>query len=286
MKNQYLLIICITIISLFSCEKQKAIVPGFLKIDDVILRAAPTQGSSSDRITDINVFINDQSIGIFELPALIPIQQTGNVNLKIRGVIYKNGQSNEKVDYPFYTTFNLDTIFVPEAQMEITPVVKYQSSAIFDDPWSGEDFETGVSFKKPTRPPLSDTVFSRITDPAEAFEGASGLAYLTEDMDFFEAWSPTFSNIPRNGVDVWLEMDYKSTHQFAISVFVNGTAPSNQRPVVFFNPRATYGKIYVELSTVFSTLSGAVNYTLAIGFPKQTGEVAQFYIDNVKLVRF
>ena len=283
MKNKYLLIVCITIISLFSCEKQKAIVPGFLKIDDVVLQATAIQGSSSDRITDINVFINDQSIGIFELPALIPIQQTGNVNLKIRSIINKNGQSNEKVDYPFYTTFSLDTIFVPEVQMEITPVVKYQSSAIFDDPWSGEDFEAGVNFYYSA---LSDTVFQRITNPADAFEGASGLAYLSESMDFFEAWSPTFSNIPRNGVDVWLEMDYKSTHQFAISVYINGTLINNQRPIVFFNPRVTYGKVYVELNSVFSTLSGAFNYTLAIGFPKQTGEVAQFHLDNVKLVRF
>ncbi len=283
MKNQYLLLVCIAIISLFSCDKQKAIVPGFLKIDDVVLRSAPDQGSSTDRITDINVFINDQSIGIFELPALIPIQTTGNVNLKIRSVIYKNGQSNEKVDYPFFTTFVLDTLFIPDTQMELTPVVEYQSTAIFDDPWAGEDFETGVNFNYS---PQSDTTFQRITNPAEAYEGASGLAYLTEDMDFFEAWSPTFSNIPRTGSAVWMEMDYKSTHQFAITVFVNGTSVGNQQSIVSFNPRATYGKVYIELNEVFSTLSGAINYTLAIGFPKQKGETAQFYIDNVKLIRF
>jgi len=283
MKNQYLLIVWITIVSLFSCEKQKAVVPGFLKIDDVLLQSTSAQGSSSDRITDINVFINDQPIGIFELPALIPIQETGAVNLKIRSVIYKNGQSNEKVDYPFYTTFNLDTTFIPEAQMHLTPVVGYQSTAIFDDPWSGEDFESGVNFNYSTQ---SDTIFQRTSNPSEAFEGSSGLAYLKEDMDFFEAWSPTFSNIPRNGKDVWLEMDYKSTHLFAISVYTNGTAVSNQQAIVFFNPRATYGKVYIELSSVFSTLSGAINYTLAFGFPKQKGETAQFYVDNVKLIRF
>ena len=283
MKNQYLLLVCIAIISLLSCDKQKAIVPGFLKIDDVVLRSAPDQGSSTDRITDINVFINDQSIGIFELPALIPIQTTGNVNLKIRSVIYKNGQSNEKVDYPFFTTFVLDTLFIPDTQMELTPVVEYQSTAIFDDPWAGEDFETGVNFD---HSPQSDTTFQRITNPAEAYEGASGLAYLTEDMDFFEAWSPTFSNIPRTGSAVWMEMDYKSTHQFAITVFVNNTSVGNQQSIVSFNPRATYGKVYIELNEVFSTLSGAINYTLAIGFPKQKGETAQFYIDNVKLIRF
>ena len=167
--------------------------------------------------------------------------------------------------------------------MELTPVVNYQSTAIFDDPWSGEDFESGVNFNYS---PLSDTTFARITNPKEALEGASGLAYLTEDMEFFEAWSPTFSNVPRNGIPVWLEMDYKSTHLFAITVFINGTSVANQQSVVSFNPRATYGKVYIELTDVFSTLAGAVNYTIGIGFPKPTGETAQLYIDNVKLVRF
>lgn len=283
MKNQYLLIACITILSLLSCEKQKAIVPGFLIIDDIEVKTVPGQGSNSDRVTDINVFINDQSVGIFELPAAIPIQQTGNVNIKIRCIVYKNGQSNEKLDYPFYTTFDLDTVIVPEAQMALTPKVQYQSTAVFDDPWSGEDFETGINFNYSGQ---SDTVFQRVTNPIDAFEGTSGLAYLTEEMDFFEAWSPTFSNIPRNGTAVWLEMDYKSTHIFGISVFVNGTSVSSQQAIVFFNPRVTYGKVYVELGTVFSTLSGAVNYTLAFGFPKQKGETGQFYVDNVKLIRF
>lgn len=286
MKNQYLLLVCIAIISLLSCDKQKAIVPGFLKIDDVVLQSTQNLGSNSERITDINVFINDQSIGIFELPALIPIQTTGSVNLKIRCIIYKNGQSNEKVDYPFYTTFNLDTTFIPEVTMELTPIIDYQSTARYVEDWIGDNFETGVNFNE-NKSPLTDTIINRITDPTQVFEGSgSGLAYLTEDMDFFETWSKTISNVPRNGTPVWMEMDYKSTHQFAITVFVNGTSVGNQQSIVSFNPRATYGKVYVELTEVFSTLSGAINYTLAIGFPKQKGETAQFYIDNVKLIRF
>ena len=286
MKNQYLLLVCIAIVSLLSCDKQKAIVPGFLKIDDVLLQSTQNLGSNSERITDINVFINDQSIGIFELPALIPIQTTGNVNLKIRCIIYKNGQSNEKVDYPFYTTFNLDTTFIPEVTMELTPIIDYQSTARYVEDWIGDNFETGVNFNE-NKSPLTDTIITRITDPTQVFEGSgSGLAYLTEDMDFFETWSKTISNVPRNGTPVWMEMDYKSTHQFAITVFVNGTSVGNQQSIVSFNPRVTYGKVYIELTEVFSTLSGAINYTLAIGFPKQKGETAQFYIDNVKLIRF
>jgi hypothetical protein len=282
MKKIYQLVAIIVSVSFLSCEDKKAIIPGYLKIDDVILASTLGQGSSTDRITDINVFINDQSLGIFELPALVPIQTTGKVNLKIRGVIYKNGKSNEKVDYPFYKTYQVDTNFVPEMRMELTPTITYETTAVFDDPWSGEDFEAGVNFNYN---PRSDTVFERVSDN-QAFEGTSGLAYLTEDMTLFEAWSSTFADIPRNGKAVWLEMDYKSTHQFGVSIFYNETSTQTQEAITIFNPRATYGKVYIELGTVFSTLSGAFNYTLAIGFPKAKGETAQFYIDNVKLIRF
>ncbi|MFT4756310.1 MAG: hypothetical protein ACI91R_000955, partial [Vicingaceae bacterium] len=68
MKKIYQLVAIIVSVSFLSCEDKKAIIPGYLKIDDVILASTLGQGSSTDRITDINVFINDQSLGIFELP--------------------------------------------------------------------------------------------------------------------------------------------------------------------------------------------------------------------------
>lgn len=285
MKIQYLLIAIVFSFLLFSCntDDQKAIVPAFLTISDVSVKTTPNQGTSRDKITDVNVFINDQSQGTFELPASIPIQQTGDVNLKIRGVINIDGQSNDRQDYPFYTTFSVDTTFIPETEMILNPEVQYASTVIFDDPWSGENFETGVSF---SYDPFSDTIFERVTAPDETIEGegAAGLAYLTEDHIFFEAWSPTFSNIPRSGSAVFLEMDYKSTHNFAVSILTNGQ--SLQQSIVFFRPRATYGKVYIELASVFSSLSGAINYNIGIGLTKQKGEIGKLYIDNVKLVRF
>ena len=165
--------------------------------------------------------------------------------------------------------------------MKITPEVGYFPSAIFDSPWSGEDFESGINFDYS---PLTDTTFVRVLDPAEAFEGASGLAYLTENHDFFEARTPTFSDIPRNGTDSYLEFDYKSTHNFAVSVYVNG---STQTAISFFRSRATYSKIYVKLTPVFSTNSTAINFSLAFTvIDKPLGEIGKFYIDNVKLVRY
>ncbi len=283
MNKHYLLGTLFAILLFTACNDDdlKAPVPAFLTIEDVSVKTSPGQGTNSDRITDVKVFINDNSLGSFELPTTIPIQRTGKVNLKIRAGIFNNGQSNDRDDYPFYSTYEVDTIFVPETEMKLNPEVGYFSTTIIGDPWSGEDFESGVNFDYH---PNSDTSFVRTTDPADAFENASGLAYLTEDQTFFEARSPTFSRIPRDGRPIYLEFDYKSTHDFALSVYTNGQAA--QTTIVFFRSRSIYTKVYVELGPVFSTLSSAINYNLAIGYQKPKGEIGKLLVDNVKLVRF
>ena len=140
----------LSIVLLFSAcndDDLKADIPGFLTIEDVSVRTTPSQGTSDDQITDVNVFVNDQSLGFFELPASIPIRTTGAINLKIRPVIQKNGMSSDKVDYPFYTTYEVDTVFLPEGEIKINPVVEYFPTANFTEPWSGEDFESGIYFE-------------------------------------------------------------------------------------------------------------------------------------------
>lgn len=280
MKHKYLLIFS-SVFLLLACDNDdlKAPVPAFLTINDISVKARNGIGTESDNITDAKVFINDQSLGSFQLPATVPIQNTGAVNLKIRSVILNRGNSNDKRDYPFYTDYEEDIIFEQEVEVVRNPQVEYEPTVDFDSPWSGEDFESGVNFEFN---PASDAAFIRETDPDEVFEGtASGVASLTTDQDFFEAWIPTFSDIPRNGQAVYLEMNYKCTHLFAISVFVNNQ--SSQNPVVFFRPSSEWKKAYIELGEIFSLFSGATNYTIAIGFTKPVGEEGKLSIDNVKL---
>ena len=143
---------------LVSDDDLKAPIPAFLTINDVSVNPTPSQGSSSDNITDVKVFINDQSLGSFELPTSIPIQNTGPVNLKVRAGIQKNGQSSDKDDYPFYTTYEVDTTFIPENEMVLNPEVNYFNSTIFGTIWKGEDFESGVDFEYHSN---SDTTFVR-----------------------------------------------------------------------------------------------------------------------------
>lgn len=262
-------------------DELKAPIPGYLTIEDVVLQTTSSnQGSDNDNITDINVFIDNQSLGTFELPASIPIQKSGRVNLKIRAVIQNSGRSNERVNYPFYTTFEIDTTFERESEMKLTPLVYYSENVVFTDNWSGEDFETGINFNYSSK---SDTILVRITGN-EAFENASGLAYLSSNSTFFEAISPSFFNIPRDGTPVYMELNYKSTHDIATGIYVNNE--SVQIPASFFRARASWTKVYIDLSNTIAQNSGAGNYSLFIGYQKNIGEIGKLYLDNVKLLHF
>lgn len=262
-------------------EELKADIPAFLTINEVNLETTPNQGSSSANISDVNVFVNDQSLGFFELPTSIPIRQTGNINIKIRSVIQNNGQSGDKEVYPFYTTFELDTIVSEQEEININPTIRYFETTIFSEPWSGEDFETGINFEHHID---SDTVLVSMNDPNESFEGNFGLAMLSKNATFFEARTPAFSNIPRDGFPVYLEMDFKATHSFAVSVYTNNR--SNQTSVVFFRPQTNWTKVYVELGPVFAGFANAFDFNIAIGYLKEDEKVGRLLLDNVKLVHF
>jgi hypothetical protein len=256
-------------------------IPAYITINEIKLNVKQDEGTASAKITDAKVFINDKSIGSFELPATIPIQQTGEVNLKVRAGIFNNGQSNDRADYPFYTTYEQNLVLNPEQEIELKPEVEYFPGAIIGDPWSGEDFESGANFEYS---PVSDTTFIREANPDDVFEGYYGLGYLEPEQDFFEAWTPTFSNIPRDGRAVYLEFNYKSTHDIVVAVFTNNQTSRNS--IVFFRSRPTWTKVYVKLSSVFSVLSGASNYNLTFGYKKAVGEEGKLFVDNFKLVRY
>ena len=268
-----------------SCEDEslEAPIPAYLHIDDIFVRnLPPISDTASDQITDAWVYINDLSIGSFELPTVIPIQQIGKINLKIRGGVLNNGMTNSRTIYPFYDFFVLDTVLNAEEHIYINPVVPYREKTDFDNPWSGEDFESSINFE---RNPQSDTIFVREIDKSKVFEGnASGAAYLDPSMTFFEALTPAFSDIPRGTSPVYLEMDYKCTHDVVVSIYYNNK--SIQYPIINLRPKSHWNKVYVELMPVFSELASGVDFNLAIGYKKPVGEVGALFVDNVKLLHF
>lgn len=286
MPNHYsfnLLLVFTFFLTACNDEELEAPVPAFITIEDIeVVATDASQGSTSDNIKDAWVYEGNQLLGIFELPATIPIQNTGNVKLQIGGGIFNNALSNDRDLYPFYNLYQLDTFLAPQQAFTLVPKVNYTQNADYDRAFSIADFEGDAGqFEKH---PNSDTIFVRETQN-NVFEGSgSGLAYLDESMDFFEARSPTFDDIPRDGRAVYLEMDYFCSHNISVSIYTNNQ--QRQFSIINFRPSGGWTKAYIELGPVFSTLFAADNYNIAIGFTKPLGEVGFLYVDNVKLISF
>ena len=270
---------------LTSCDKEeiKATIPAYLEIDKIEVSNNRQQlGSSSSNIEDAWVFINDRLIGSYELPAVIPILNTGNINLKIRGGIFNNGASNARVIYDLYEFYDTTLLFEKEQTYKPDIKVEYKSETIANDDWGIEDFETGVNFINNSN---SDAPLRRITDIDKVFEGdASGSGALGVNDNFFEAYTRNIVNVPRNGLPVYLEFDYKSTHNFQVSVYVNNQ--SQQVPFVTVRARNEWNKIYLDFSNVFPILFDAANYNISFGYVKPIGEEGELLLDNVKLLHF
>lgn len=285
MKHIYLFLLFLFIVLLQSCKEDdiEATVPAYLKIDDISVKITdPDQGTANDKIVDAWVFVNEQLIGSFELPTIIPILSTGGVNIKVRGGILNNGLSNQRDIYPFYEFYESYSTLNPEQVYEPKIEVTYKVGAVFNEAWTGEDFEGGVNF---IQNPSSDTGIVRISQADKVFEGnASGGLILPTGKTFAEVYTPPFSDIPRNGTAVYMEMNYKSTHSFAISIYVNNR--SRQFSVINFKASSEWNKVYVDFSKVFSTLFDATDYNIAIGIVKPINENGELLLDNMKLINF
>ena len=87
-KRHYIFFILIGII-FNSCSKAdyEATVPAYISVPSITLTTDyATQGSASSKITDAWVFVNDDLVGVYELPATFPVLKEGNQTVKVLSI--------------------------------------------------------------------------------------------------------------------------------------------------------------------------------------------------------
>jgi len=271
-------------ITFFSCSKEgyEAQLPTYISINQItLITDEATEGSASSNIVDAWVYINDDLIGVFELPATFPVLKEGNAIIKVFAGIKNNGISASRIRYLLYEPHVEQINLVKGETITLNPIVTYTSNAKFT--WI-EDFENAsLSFLYTSG---SDTIFNKQT--IDVKEGSfSGQAYLTDNMDFFEATSIGFSSIPRTGGPVYLELDFKTNEPLLIGVYLD----NNQYALVTLNTTTFWKKIYIDLGSVINDSGPASEIKVFLGIKETTGITfltsnPEFFIDNIKLVHF
>lgn len=277
--NSYIFALLLLLI-FSSCEiiNKAELIPSYIRIDKIDLTTNYTsQGSNSHKITDAWVYIDDQLIGAFELPATIPVLKEGTHELKVRAGIKVNGISSTRGYYPFYQYYSEVVNLTRGEILSVSPTVSYNSYTTF--PWL-EDFE-GAAFSI-VDSINTDTVMKIIN--ADVFQGnKAGAIYLEDIKTRYFGRSTNSFTLPKLGAPVYLELNYKTNNMFSIGIYAgNSGIPL---PSLYINPSENWNKIYVELTPLISDGNNSNPFKIYFAMQKDNAvDNAFLYVDNIKLV--
>ncbi len=272
--------------------------PSYIHIPEISVESVPGlgEGSLSSKITHVNIFIpnptenNTTTLGIFELPATIPILLEGDFEINIDPVIQANGSSFSLVPYPFYERL------APNRTLEVAKVdtlnlitrYKNNSQFIFI-----EDFDVGaaVFFTRSLELGSPNAIDATETD---AFEGRSGLIELDTANAGFKIATEQFFTINRATAGaVFLEMNYKNEIQIELGLR-GKSAVSGETEVIEYilREQEDWNKIYINLTDLMAFMnqdeySVMIQGVMPVGIDGQLLiESANVWLDNIKMIHF
>lgn len=267
-----------------SCEKFTGDqdIPAYLSIDSIYLSTDyQSQGTSSQRITDAWVYVDDEALGAYELPARFPVLKEGKHKIKIYPGIKKNGISATRVSYDFYNFVQKDVVLTPDSTTKMGVLkTTYQSTTIFM--WR-EDFEDMATSIDTTN--RSTAAINITKAPDSTFEGKYSARVVMDSVhDFFECQTRNEYPIPL--APVYLELNFNTTNSITVGVYLYGTASLYQSPIITLNPtNGQWKKIYIDLTTTLNAYAGMQSFRVYMGTFKDPGlSTGILLFDNFKLV--
>lgn len=279
--------------------------PAYIRIDSIsLITDYDNQGAPTTNITDAWVYINNEAIGAYELPAVFPVLAKGITEVRVDPGIKLNGIAALRSPYPFYKSIvqeveltegveislNSDTLFKGNEAIPYTMETSYQENLEFV--WM-EDFEDpSLSLDSTSKSKTEITRTSPANSP-EAFladySKYSGLMVLNSDAYLIDVATNVGSQegfvLPKLGYPVFLEFDYKNNNQFTTGFYANGNSQVIQHPVVNVNTSSEWHKIYVNLTPGVSSSVEAIDFNIFFGALIESNvDEARILIDNVKLI--
>ena len=243
MKKIELYLFVIVLLFIGSCDLKKEPIPAYLHIKPFDVTVKSDEGTKEQQITD--AWISDVGtgdfLGVYELPATLPIVADGNTKLIIEPGILENGIQVTPNIYSLLTSYQVEVVLAPNVIDTIQPGTEYNSRVIFH---YKEDFESSTN----TLDEVIDTTIlinTSFFEGPSAFEGSSIGFVLDEDNPKLEVATSEFMELPTKGDLTIMEMHYKN--EGVLQVALLGYEDANATPVLtyFFalNPKSDWNKI-------------------------------------------
>lgn len=292
---KYLILIISVVLVSSGCSvlDKPELTPSFIEVDEFVLVTTSAEGTTSHRIKDGWVFIDEEFVGAYELPARIPLIANGEHNVKVYPGIYKNGIQGERVIYPFYSKFDSTYYLVPNETVYVTPEITYEDGLYI---WK-EEFED-PSFKWTLFSTNSDTtmIVAKPSEYSDLFEGNAGLIKMSANNIYCEMRTeePAFDNLPTNiNTSAYMELNYKCNYPFQLGLLHNnsGLAAYDKEALITFNETTDengimqWNKTYLFIPDITNFFQQATEFDFYISvFNNKEQDGIEVYVDNFKVI--
>lgn len=281
---------------LSSCVKNNPD-PAWLEVNTWNLQANSNlnneEGQLTHNLTEAWVYIDDEIVGVFEVPFKIPILKSGNVNIKIYPAIKNNGISSTKKIYPFMEVFTINAELVQNQTLVVNPVTKYIDQCVFHI----EDFEDAQVNIEDDHTYAAGTLFVDNDPTIIQWFNETGFGRVNLDNSIDTNWlaSTTFSaaegaNLPR-GKDVYLELDFYNTNNVTTGLLAVSSSSSVQNWNVQLNQQSVndvkWKHIYIDLRELVNGSASDAVFQQIFGANIDEDEAqGLIVIDNLKIVYY
>ncbi len=278
-----IILIATILCGLASCSTfdYKAERPSYIEINAITHTTDSLHGSPHHNIKDVWIYIDDNAIGTYELPAKFPVLYDGNHEIKIRAGIKTDGFSTIRNEYQFYDFYTTTEKLVRGTSTEIVPEIKYFSGITFE---LIEDFEIGSIFLPASTSDTGITLKSMNT--LSEFGDQSAAIYLDNDHSYFEIATNNEQYTLPYGSRVFLELSYSCNNSFSVGLLKNTfNGVEKIKSYITLYPTDGWNKIYINFTDYIKSHSDAFSYELYFSGNKDADNtLGAITLDNVKLI--
>lgn len=285
------LFILILIPVLFAaCKGKNETIPSYLGIDSLSVKTYGIQGNHIQNLNAVFCYVDGDFLGLFEVPAKIPALYQGKHQITLMPAVFLNGSSSQRTVYPGLKILDTSISFTTGKTTMLSNVVfTYRGNTEF--PWV-EDFEDGNSTLVTTGTGKGDTLLVANAPFVlnKRFGGQSKVQLLqlkaTDTLKYVSLNSfNTFSNLPTDGTDIFLEFDVLSPVDIQLALQRNSSSGSEYVPyLVLYETQGNWKRFYVNLKYEIAGQPDANTYKVIFSLLQEAGSGAiEVKLDNIRL---
>ncbi|HRD51232.1 MAG TPA: hypothetical protein PKY96_01150 [Flavobacteriales bacterium] len=262
-------------------------VPAYVDVGPMSMSTTWAQGGATCKVTDAWITVNERLVGVWELPARVPILAEGPNVIGVVPAIKRNGAFDDRLRYPFYKPWSATVDLMREGTSSVSPTTSYTDETLV---WQ-EGFED--LFSQFTHTANSDVELQRFTPathPDLIYLENGPCAGLLLDADHRFARIETDEDFLTYGGPAFMEIDHRSDIFITVGVKYFAGGLERYEPYVYLPPtrRADGGmpwnKVYLDLSAFFNSAVSERDVYIEAQLPASRSS-AEIYLDNIKILR-